>query len=72
MGNGNPCESMGERYAHLRMFINDVRQTRLKLGVGPSELNELLSVRATHSNDAVTIYQGNVMLSCSSHFDKAL
>lgn len=42
------------------MLINFVPKTKFKLGAGPPELNELLSVKATHSNYALTIYQGNV------------
>lgn len=37
-----------------------VPQTKFKLGAGPSKLNELLSVKATHLNDVLTIYQGTV------------
>lgn len=42
------------------MLINVVSQAKFKLGAGPSELNELLSVKATRSNYALTVYQGNV------------
>ena len=42
------------------MLINVLLQTKFKLGAGPSELNELLSVKATHSNYALSINQGNI------------
>lgn len=44
------------------MLINVVLQTKFKLGAVPVELNELLLVKATHSNYALTIYHGKMFL----------
>lgn len=42
------------------MLIKTVLQTKFKLGSGPSELNEMLVIKAPHLNYAHTVCEGNV------------
>lgn len=44
------------------MLISVVLETKSKLGSELSELNELLSVKGTHLNDALSVYQGNLYI----------
>lgn len=44
------------------MIISVGLQTKSKLGTEPSQLNELLSDKATRVNYTLIIYQGNILL----------